>query len=112
MRRMLTCGLAVVLATLVGAQPGSPTVLAPYRDAMCWTPLTVAHTFTCALLVEPDRGRRVRVIDRGLGMLDRYLATEPTDGACDEGPSYWLHSADTLLSGFELLPAATAGAFD
>ncbi|HCO92384.1 MAG TPA: heparinase, partial [Phycisphaerales bacterium] len=41
-----------------------------------------------------------------------FLAPYPSDGSCDEGPSYWGHAGASLFDNLELLYSATNGRFD
>lgn len=83
----------------------------PERELNNWTPWIVGNTLACAYLTEPDRDRQIEITRRALLFLQRYFDRLPADGACDEGPSYWLHSAGSVLVAFDLLHTVSDGAF-
>lgn len=77
-----------------------------------WNPWVNSNVLTAALLTEKDRERRVELIHKVLQCLDNFLVPYPTDGSCDEGPSYWGHAGASLFDNLELLYSATNGRFD
>jgi hypothetical protein len=68
-----------------------------------WTPWCSAGVLAATLLCDDDRTRASAVVRRLVGALDGYLASQPADGACDEGPSYWNVACGQVLVALELL---------
>ena len=77
-----------------------------------WNPWINSNVLTAALLIEKDQGRRVELAYKVLRCLDNFLAPYPSDGSCDEGPSYWGHAGASLFDNLELLYSVTNGRFD
>ncbi len=80
------------------------------REDLCnWTPWIVSNVMLTACAWIDDLPRLCALLERGCGMLDRYLAVIPPDGGCDEGPGYWSMAGGALLDCLELLERATGG---
>jgi hypothetical protein len=77
-----------------------------------WNPWINSNVLTAALLIEKDQGRRVELVHKVLRCLDNFLAPYPSDGSCDEGPSYWGHAGASLFDNLELLYSATNRRFN
>jgi len=77
-----------------------------------WNPWINSNVLTAALLMEKDPDRRSELVHKVLRCLDNFLAPYPSDGSCDEGPSYWGHAGASLFDNLELLYSATNGRFD
>lgn len=77
-----------------------------------WNPWINSNVLTAALLIEKDQGRRIELAYKVLRCLDNFLAPYPSDGSCDEGPSYWGHAGASLFDNLELLYSVTNGRFD
>ena len=77
-----------------------------------WNPWINSNVLTAALLIEKDKERRVELTHKVLRCLDNFLVPYPSDGSCDEGPSYWGHAGASLFDNLELLYSATKGRFD
>jgi hypothetical protein len=77
-----------------------------------WNPWINGNVLTAALLLEPDRDRRVAIVHRVLRSLDRFLLPYPEDGGCDEGPSYWSRAGGSVFDNLDLLHSATGGKLD
>lgn len=84
----------------------------PPRKLNNWTPWIVSNWLTCMLLLERDGARCQESLLKALGCLDRFLAIQPADGGCDEGPAYWARSAASLFDCLEMLHDASGGAID
>ena len=68
------------------------------REDLCnWTPWIVSNVMLTACAWIDDLPRLCALLERGCGMLDRYLAVIPPDGGCDEGPGYWSMAGGALL---------------
>lgn len=64
------------------------------------------------LYEERDPARRDAALARILDVFDRYLATFPDDGICEEGTGYWSYGFGYYVVFADLLRAYTAGAVD
>lgn len=79
------------------------------RDLNNWTPWIVSNVMLAACAWMEDKLRLAALLERGMAMLDRYLAVIPADGGCDEGPGYWSMAGGALLDCLALLEHATGG---
>jgi len=77
-----------------------------------WNPWINSNVLTAALLMENDPNRRTKLVHKVLRCLDNFLAPYPSDGSCDEGPSYWGHAGASLFDNLELMYSTTNGRFD
>lgn len=77
-----------------------------------WNPWINSNVLAAALLLEPDQQRRVELVQKALGCLDCFFVPYPSDGSCDEGPSYWGRAGASLFENLELLYSVTQGKFD
>ena len=77
-----------------------------------WNPWINSNWLAAALLMEPDRDRRVAAVWKILESLDRFITPYPKDGGCDEGPGYWGRAGASLFDNLDLLYAATGGKLD
>lgn len=77
-----------------------------------WNPWINSNVLATALLMEQDAGRRRELVEKVLRSLDRFFVPHPTDGSCDEGPSYWGRAGASLFDNLELLYSATQGKFN
>ncbi|MCW4457133.1 heparinase II/III-family protein [Microbacterium sp. MPKO10] len=85
------------------------------RPTINWTPWILGNVLVAALrlLDAPDDAElRIRIIDRVLLGLDRYIADLPADGAVDEGYHYWWAGAARLFEALEALAHATLERID
>lgn len=79
------------------------------KDLCNWTPWIVSNVFIAAALMLREPLDFARLLERGCGMLDRWLAIMPQDGGCDEGTAYYNMAGGALLDCLELLERATQG---
>ena len=79
------------------------------RDLCNWTPWIASNVMLSACAWMDDVPRLCALLERGLIMLDRYLATIPADGGCDEGPGYWSMAGGAVLDCLDLLEHVTEG---
>lgn len=79
------------------------------RDLNNWTPWIVSNVMLAAAIWIEDPLRLSGLLERGCGMLDRYLDCLPEDGGCDEGAAYWGMAGGALLDALELLETLTGG---
>lgn len=77
-----------------------------------WTPWIAASVLTAALTSETDAEKRVLITHKMLRSIDGFLKFHPTDGGCDEGPSYWSRAGGSLLDCLDILHRATGGKLD
>ncbi|MEZ4864438.1 MAG: heparinase II/III family protein [Caldilineaceae bacterium] len=77
-----------------------------------WNPWICSNWLACALLVEADETRRVESVAKCLRALDNFIDPYPSDGGCDEGPSYWNYAGASLFDNLELLYSASNGQID
>jgi hypothetical protein len=77
-----------------------------------WNPWINSNWLACALLMEPDAGRRAQTVQKILRSLDVFLDSYAPDGGCDEGPTYWGRAGASLFDCLELLHSASAGSID
>ncbi len=77
-----------------------------------WNPWINSNVLAATLLLEPDEARRLELVKKVLRSVDRFFVPHPSDGSCDEGPSYWGRAGASLFENLELLHNATEGRFD
>ena len=68
-----------------------------------WNPWVNSNWLSLVLLWEKDPDRRIAAIHKILRSLDRFIASYPQDGGCDEGPGYWNRAAASLFDCLDLL---------
>lgn len=81
----------------------------PPHNWLAW--ITQNLLTTAVGLLEPGQ-RRTGLVGACLELMDRYLASIPSDGAIDEGVSYWWAGAMRALEALEVASEATGGALD
>lgn len=54
-----------------------------------WTPYCTANSIVAFLLCEDNHDRLLQALKRSAVTMDLYMNDIRSDGACDEGPSYW-----------------------
>ncbi|HAA76298.1 TPA: heparinase [Candidatus Latescibacteria bacterium] len=77
-----------------------------------WNPWICSNWMTAALILEEDEQVRTEHIHKAIRCVDQFVDPYPTDGGCDEGPSYWGRAGASLFDCLELLHSATGGAID
>ncbi|WP_375385125.1 heparinase II/III family protein [uncultured Microbacterium sp.] len=82
------------------------------RTVNNWNPWIIGNVISAAVLLIDDTPTRARVMDRALESLDRFVATLPSDGAIDEGFSYWWQGACRLLECLDVVSRVTDGDLD
>jgi hypothetical protein len=60
-----------------------------------WINTNVLKTF---LLIETDKAKLQKGLHKVMSSADKFINSYPEDGACDEGPSYWMHAGGELGS--------------
>jgi hypothetical protein len=79
------------------------------RPVNNWNPWINSNIISCALLLEKDPQRRIRILHKTMNSIDNFTQPYPPDGGCDEGPSYWGRAAASLYDCLELLYQASNG---
>jgi len=74
-----------------------------------WNPWCNSDVLTCFLLLENDPDKLVGAIQRTMISVDKFINYYHSDGACEEGPSYWGHAPGKLYDYLQLLSYATGG---
>ena len=74
-----------------------------------WNPWCNFNVLTCFLLLEDDPQKLAAGVHRTMVSVDEFINYTKSDGACEEGPSYWGHAAGKLYDYLQLLSYATKG---
>lgn len=77
-----------------------------------WNPWCNSNALMCFMLLENDREKLAQAIYRSMQSVDKFINYTHSDGACEEGPSYWGHASGKMLDYLELLSAVTGGKVD
>ena len=89
----------------LGKRPGSVLV-------NNWNPWCNFNMLQCFLLMGNDRTQIQKGVQKTMRSVDQFINYVKTDGACEEGPSYWGHAAGKLYDYLQLLYDATGGKID
>ena len=79
------------------------------KDLCNWTPWIVSNVMYCAVMSPMEAAKLGALLERGCGMLDRWLDCVPADGGCDEGAGYWNMAGGAFMDCLELLDRVTGG---
>lgn len=74
-----------------------------------WNPWCNASVVQCFLLMEKDKQRLVEGVYKTMISVDQFINYNNSDGACEEGPSYWGHAAGKMYDYLQVLYDATGG---
>ena len=74
-----------------------------------WNPWCNFNVLTCFLLLEQDKEKLTKAVWRTMASVDHFINYNNSDGACEEGPSYWGHAAGKMYDYLQLLSYATKG---
>lgn len=74
-----------------------------------WNPWVISNWVTALLLLEKNNDRRVQELHHALLLLDNYIDGLGSDGAVDEGPSYWFGAVGKLFDALNIVESATGG---
>lgn len=77
-----------------------------------WNPWINSNVLATALLLEDDSERRLELIYKAMDSIDTFIEPYPSDGGCDEGPSYWNRAGASLFDALDWLYRASNGAID
>ena len=88
---------------------GGPTVHRRLNNHTPWCCHNILHAF---LVVEEDPDAIDKAVRRAFASVDQFLGDIPSDGLCEEGPTYWFNSVGRLQEFLQLLKDASGGKFD
>jgi hypothetical protein len=74
-----------------------------------WNPWCNSNVLICFLLLEEDPQKLAAGVHRTMVSTDEFINYTHSDGACEEGPSYWGHAAGKLYDYLQILSYATDG---
>ena len=77
-----------------------------------WTPYCNSHVLQCFMLLEENPDILAKAVYLSMDSVDKFLNYIKSDGACEEGPSYWGIAAGKVLDYLELLSTITGGKID
>lgn len=83
-----------------------------YKDGIMvnnWCPWCNANALLCYFLLEEDKATLAKAVRRSIESVDHFLNYIKTDGACEEGSSYWGHAAGKLYDYLQILNLGTGG---
>lgn len=82
-----------------------------YRGQMVnnWNPWCNSNCLLTFMLLEKDADRLAKAIYRSMVSVDRFFNYVHSDGACEEGPSYWGHASGKAFDYLEMLSDITGG---
>ena len=74
-----------------------------------WNPWCNFDVLTSFLLLENDPEKLAAAVKRTMVSVDQFINYYHSDGACEEGPSYWGHAPGKMYDYLQLLYTATNG---
>lgn len=74
-----------------------------------WNPWCNSNVLTTALLTISDENLLSEVVYKTMRSIDEFFDYVKADGACEEGPSYWVHAAGKAFDYLYLLDQASNG---
>lgn len=74
-----------------------------------WNPWCNCNVLQSFMLLENDKDKLARAVYRTMTSVDKFINYINSDGACEEGPSYWGHAAGKLYDYLQVLLDATGG---
>jgi hypothetical protein len=77
-----------------------------------WNPWINSNVLYTALLLENDKEQKVALVSKALRSLDFFVDNYPSDGGCDEGPSYWGKAGASLFDCMDVLYKASNSKID
>lgn len=77
-----------------------------------WTPWCNCNVMIAYLLIEEDPVKLREALHQSVRSVEEFLEYTKTDGACEEGPSYWAQAAGRLYDYLQILYDASGGKFD
>ena len=88
----------------LGMTPGMPIIN--------WCPWINTRSMLAFFLACEDDDMVRRALERSFKSLDNYMNYLPSDGGCDEGPSYWTEASGMVYDFIYLMKKASGGAYD
>lgn len=79
----------------------------PKKTVNNWNPWMNANVLQCFLLLENNKNKLAKAVYLTMQSVDQYINYQ-SDGACEEGPSYWAQGPAKLANYLELLGFATS----
>ncbi len=77
-----------------------------------WNTWICSNWLATALILEKNKDKRVREVEKILWSLDNFLNSYPQDGGCNEGPHYWMDAGESLYETIDLLNMASDNHFN
>ena len=74
-----------------------------------WNPWCNFNVLQCFLLLENDKEKLAEAVHRTMVSVDKFINYTHSDGACEEGPSYWGHAAGKMYDYLQILSDGTDG---
>jgi len=74
-----------------------------------WNPWCNFNVLQCFFLLENNKEKLAKVVYRTITSVDKFINYTKSDGACEEGPSYWGHAAGKLYDYLQMLHDGTGG---
>lgn len=74
-----------------------------------WNPWCNSNVLQCYLLLEEDRDKLTDAVWRTMQSVDKFINFVKSDGACEEGTSYWGHAAGKMYDYLQILSYGTNG---
>ena len=74
-----------------------------------WNPWCNSNSILCFFLMENDKDRLAKAVYRSMQSVDKFINFVKSDGACEEGTSYWGHAAGKLYDYLQILFEGTGG---
>ena len=74
-----------------------------------WNPWCNSNVLQCYLLLEEDREKLTDAVWRTMQSVDKFINFVKSDGACEEGTSYWGHAAGKMYDYLQILSDGTNG---
>ena len=74
-----------------------------------WNPWCNSNVLQCFLLMENNKDKLAKAVYRSMKSVDKFINFVKSDGACEEGTSYWGHAAGKLYDYLQILSDGTAG---
>lgn len=74
-----------------------------------WNPWCNFNVLQCFMLLENDKDVLANAVYRTMQSVDKFINYTHSDGACEEGPSYWGHAAGKMYDYLQILHDGTGG---
>lgn len=80
-----------------------------FRKVNNWNPWILSNILNVFLLTEKNKSRLANAVNKMLREINAIYDEYPSDGGCDEGPSYWMVSGASLFDFIDMIYLATNG---